>query len=265
MDIVLGKGVKPIRYAAEGFYQILKFSYHKERIFPNGTKSMYSVSRRVQIRYIGLREQLHKFQLGVIKSEFSLSRTAEPTADLSNQLHRALALLVLGANAKGQLIKVYNLSYVHYIWNELKKDFFQNYDKQEYIGLIKEMDHCISEEKRLIDYLQLPTMYGLYFNNYWEKESDNTLLLKKLAYGNELSEAIVDESLIYHVKQNQIQEQTSIDINLNNIEAGMHIQNYSGTCIYLDGVLDTCKKEIQTDSTKFYYSAKWVGLKKLFQ
>lgn len=266
MNGVLDKRVKSIWYAEEGFHQVLKFSYHKERMLPNGVKSLYSFSRRVQIRYVGLRDELYKFQLGTIRSEFSLSRMAEPTADLSKSLHRALGLLVLGADKTGKLVKIYNLPYVQYRWEELKKEFLQDYDRDEYLVLIQEMDQRITDGNRLLTYLQLPIMYGLYFNGYWEATNTEQIpIVKQKDFGKELSELQIHEACTYSTKKNETQVEVIFNAELNGSNSDITIQGYNSTCTYIDGILDTCKKEIQLGSTKFYYSAKWVGLKKLFQ
>ena len=251
-----------VRQSEEGFQQTLKFSYQKEYIFINGIKSLYAFSRRVQIRYVGLREGVYKFQLGVLKSEFSLSRMANTTAELSKSLHRALGLLVVGADIHSNLVKVYNLPFVQYRWDELKKEFLQDYDQEKYLTLIHEMDQHIANEHALIAYLKLPTMYGLYFNGYWEIKDENK---KPIQYGKELSEMQITEIQTYSIKRNESQQETTIIADLHSPNNDIHIQYYKSTCTYVDGILHTCKKEIQIDSTKFYYSAKWVGLKKLFQ
>ena len=262
MTLVSDNHTISVRQSEEGFHQILKFSYQKECIFPNGTKSLYSFSRRVQIRYVGLREGIHKFQLGVLNSEFSLSRMADTTAELSKSLHRAVGLLVVGADIHGNLVKIYNLPFVQHRWDELKKEFLQDYDKEKYLVLIHEMDQHIANENALVAYLKLPSMYGLYFNGYWEIKDVNK---KSIQYGKELSEMLITELQTYSSKRNESQQETTIIADLNSPNNDIHIQHYNSTCTYIDGILDTCKKEVQIDSTKFYYSAKWVGLKKLFQ
>lgn len=266
MNSVSDTYVISVKYAEEDFQQVLKFSYQKEGILPSGTKSLYSFSRRVQISYVGLREGIHKFQLGVLRSELSLSGMANNTAELSKSLHRALGLLVLGADLQGNLVKIYNFPYVKHRWNELKNEFLQEYEKEKYLVLIHEMDQHIATEHALLAYLQLPTMYGLYFNGCWQMHSNNDAVMKTVVHGMELSERRVEESHAVDVKRNETQLQVRIHTGFNkNTYETTDIRNYTGISIYVDGVLDTCKKEIQLDSTKFYYSAKWVGLKKLFQ
>lgn len=259
------KKILQVWNAPVDYDQDLKFSYEKERTLPNGTKAHYVFSRRAAIGYVGLRENIHKFQLGITKAEFSLTRMAEPTADLSKDLHIALGLLVLGADRHGNLVKIYNLPYIQHWWEELKKDFLRDYDQEPYLGLIHEMDARIASEQELLAYLQLPTMYGLYFNGYWLLQEDETsTTIKQVVLGKEIADISVEESLVLNVKTNETQQQTNVLI-VDTTNAAASIQHYKGTCTYVDGILDSCKKELQIDSTKFYYSAKWVGLKKLFQ
>lgn len=266
---IIDKQTLQVWDAAIDFDQDLKFSYEKERTLPNGTKAHYVFSRRAAIGYVGIRENLHKFQLGITKAEFSLTCMAEPTADLSKDLHIALGLLVLGADRYGNLVEIYNLPYIQHWWAELKKDFLQDYDQEPYLGLIHEMDARIANEQVLLAYLQLPTMYGLYFNGYWLlNKNEETIQTKHIRFGKEVDETDVEETIVVDVDTNELQQQISIHSSLvisDTTNATVAIQDYKGACIYVDGILDTCKKEIQIDSTKFYYSAKWVGLKKLFQ
>ena len=256
-------------YAKENFDQDLKFSYEKECTLPNGTKAHYVFSRRAAIGYVGLRENLHKFQLGITKAEFSLIRMAEPTADLSKDLHIALSLLVLGADKQGNLVKIYNLPYIKNRWDELKIEFLEDYDQEAYLLLIHEMDKRIANENLLLAYLQLHTMYGLYFNGYWLMQEDQPDgLIKQIVLGKEVAETSFDETLVLEIKKSDKQKEITIHSGMltnQDLNASTPIQGYNGTCIYVDGILDTCKKEIQIDSTNFYYSAKWVGLKTLFQ
>lgn len=253
--------------AEEDFEQTLKFSYQKERTLPNGTKALFAFRRRIQIGYVGVREGLHKFQLAVTKTELSLTRMAEPTAELSRDLHQALSLLVLGADKYGNLVEIYNLPYVQYTWAALKEEFLRDYDQEEYLILIHEMDKHIATETSLLAYLQLPTMFGLYFNGCWLMDANTHAMTKQVVYGKELADTTLEESVAFDTNKNDTHTQVCMHSTLqtnDHSNTTISIQHYSGTCIYVDGVLDTCKKEIQLDSTKFYYSAKWGGLKQLF-
>jgi hypothetical protein len=268
MSVLLDNQEILVWHAAEDFEQTLKFSYQKERTLPNGTKALYAFRRSIQIGYVGVREGVHKFQLAVTKTELSLTRMAEPTAELSRDLHQALSLLVLGADKHGNLVEIYNLPYVQYTWAALKEEFLRDYDQEEYLVLIHEMDKHIASENTLLAYLQLPTMFGLYFNGCWHMDANTHEMTKQVMYGKELADTILDESVTFDTNKNETQIQVCMHSTLQTNEhsnARISIQHYSGTCIYVDGVLDTCKKAIQLDSTKFYYSAKWGGLKQLFQ
>jgi hypothetical protein len=251
-------------YAPVFSQQVVKFIFQKILTYPNGSIGEFTHTRRVKINYVGIMDGLHKFQLAAVKTEVDMKRLSAPTAELERSLNRFFGLLVLGANIKGELVKIYNLPYVQYKWAANKEDFYRDYNLPEQVELMDAMDGYITSEIALIAYLKLPFMYGLFFNRYWQTlNSTEQLQGAEFQYGKEVNNLLILETPEIHIVKTDTQKQVTIYSTSKKKDTELHLGN--GTCIYLDGILDVCKKEIELETTKFNYSAKWVGLKKLLQ
>ena len=264
MSVLLDKQDVSEPYAPAFYQQVVKFTFQKIMIYPNGSIGEFAHTRRVKINYVGVMDGLHKFQLAAVKTEVVMKRLAAPTSELELNLNRMLCLLVLGADIRGELVKIYNLPYVQYKWAENREDFYRDYNLPEQVELIDAMDSYIASEIALIAYLKQPFMYGLFFNNYWHVlNTTEQLQESEVQYGKELNNLLVLETPTSTSVKTDTQKQVTIDSKSRISDTGQFLGN--GTCIYLDGILNSCKKEIRTDSLTFNYSAKWVGLKKLLQ
>jgi hypothetical protein len=251
-------------YAPVFSQQLVKFIFQKILTYPNGSVGEYTHTRRVKINYVGIMDGLHKFQLAAVKTEVAMKRLASPTMELERSLNRILGLLVLGTDINGDLVKIYNLPYIQYKWEENKEVFYRDYNLPEQVELIDAMDGNITSEIALIAYLKLPFMYGLFFNSYWQTlHSSEQLQESEVQYGKELNNLLVVETPEKQIVKTDTQKQVTINSAIKTSDTNLFLGK--GICIYLDGILDSCRKQIVTESLTFNYSAKWVGLKKLLQ
>lgn len=263
--IIENQTVKSMKHVKVGFDQLVLFTYSIQELLPRGVWSMYTMTRKVRICYVGMINGFHKYQLGCIETDYKLERKADSTASLVKKLLSVFRLLVLGADRNGRLKKIYNLPYLQQEWIELKAVLLTEYDDtdKEKWNLILKMDQLLQNHDDVLNYLKLPNMFGLFFNSYWRDVLEAEIITTEQMYGDEIEEKQFQEALQYSIQETTKQQLIKIDIKGNSISNEKI--NYTGRCIFLDGALDVCNKKIETDSIIFNYSAKWVGLKQLFQ
>ncbi|WP_018344941.1 hypothetical protein [Cytophaga aurantiaca] len=256
---------KKVKHVNAGFDQLILFTSSIEELLPRGVWSIYTMNRKVRICYVGIIDGLHKYQLGCIETDYKLERKADSTASLVKKLHTVFRLLVLGADSYGKLQKIYNYPYIKEEWTVIKMNLLTEYDDTdiEKWNLIQKMDLLLDSYDAVLCYLALPNMYGLFFNGYWTDVFSEEKIIIEQMYGEEFGNKQFEESIQYSIQETSTQQLVTISIN-ENITSNEGI-TYSGTAIFLDGALDICKKKIENDSLIFNYSAKWVGLKQLFQ
>ena len=214
---------------------------------------------------MGAIDGLHKYQLGCIETDYKLERKADSTIDIIQKLMAVFRLLVLGADANGIIQKIYNFSYVQQEWIEIRSNLLTEYDDTdtEKWNLILKMDLLLQNYDAVLNYLRLPDMYGLFFNGYWRDEFPKEKIIKEQFYGEQHDNKLFQETLHYSIKETNTQQLVNISIKGNS--STIDEFTYTGSCIFLDGALEVCKKKIENDTIKFNYSAKWVGLKNVFQ
>jgi len=256
---------KRMKHVIAGFDQLILFTSSVEELLPRGVWSNYTMERKVRICYVGMIDGLHKYQLGCIETDYKLERKADSTASLVKKLLSVFRLLVLGADEYGRIHKIYNFPYVQQEWIEIKATQLIEYDDTdiEKWNLILKMDLLLQNPDAVLNYLKLPNMLGLFFNGYWRDAFPTDITTTEQMYGEEMGNKQFQEFLQYSIQETTKQQLIKIDIKENSISNEKI--NYSGRCIFLDGALDVCSKKIETDSIIFNYSAKWVGLKQLFQ
>lgn len=256
-----------IKHVAPGFDQLILFTISKEELNKQNRWASSTVNRKVRICYVGWVDSLYKYQLGCIESDYKLVYKADASADLFTKLHRIFTLLVIGADEQGTIKKIYNFPYLQQEWLEIKKDLLLEYDDTdiEKWALICKMDVLMQDYTEVVHYLQLPSMYGLFFNGYWVQCLPEQPLIIAVTYDEVMHAESFEECIEYSMQETASQQQVKIDIKGNPLNEKIQSIFYTGTCIFLDGALDKCHKKIDAGSTKFNYSARWVGLKKLFQ
>jgi hypothetical protein len=254
-----------MKHVESGFDQLILFTCSVEKLLPRGVWSTYILNRKVRIYYVGRINDLHKYQLGCIETDCKLERQADSTLDLMRKVHNVFRLLVLGADANGTIQKMYNFPYIQEEWLQIKVNLLTEYDDTdiEKWNLILKMDVLLQNYDAVLNYLRLPNMYGLFFNGYWRDVFPEEKIIVEQTYGEEFGKTQFQESVQYSIRENGIQQLVTICADKNSLFDAQI--SYSGICIFLDGALDVCRKKIENDSIRFNYSAKWVGLKKLYQ
>lgn len=263
----LNPSVKRIKHVAEGFDQLVLFSISNEELNKQGRWTSYNIIRKVRIYYVGIIDSLHKYQLGCVESDFELINKSDSSADLLNKLHRVFTLLVIGADGHGTLKKIYNFPYLQQEWLELKNNILLEYDDTdiEKWSLISKMDLLMQDYSEVLKYLQLPSMYGLFFNGYWLDCLPDHPLKVLATYDPVMNDEVYEECIEYDMQETASQQLINITIKGSATRNDHQDLIYTGLCTFLDGALDQCHKKIDLGSIKLNYSVRWVGLKKIFQ
>lgn len=254
-----------MRQIPGGFNQLMLFTCSIRELLGRGVWSNYTMSRKVRMCYVGNIENLHKYQIGCIETDYILERKADATASLVKKLHSVFRLLVIGADAHGIIQKVYNFPYLQQQWADIKADLLTEYDDTdaEKWNLIQKTDVLLKQYDALLKHLALPEMYGLYFNGYWVDDLPEDSLIMQQLYGEQLDNQSFQEYIQYSIQQAATKQEV-VQLSIREHAPSVRYK-YHGSCIYVDGVLDACEKTIENDSVIYNYSAKWVGLKKRVQ
>ena len=260
---VTHKSTIQMKHVEPYFEQDLAFTYYKEELDERGKCTSKELTREVLIDYIGVVDTLHKYQICCDACDIVTKRYSDVTNELFIKLDFVFTLLVVSADAKGNLIRLHNFPYLQQEWLDLKASLADDYDESDADSweMIHVMDVLMKDYNTVLNYIQSPEMYGLFFNGYWNIK-DNEFI--NVYYGKELQQIMVEEQM--HTTTRELGTQQFVEINIEgNTKQLSELISYIGNCTYIDGALNMCQKRIDLGSIKFNYSARWVGLKKRFQ
>lgn len=260
MELTL-KSSPQIKHAELYFEQNLLFTYCKEEWDEQGKSSSNEIIREILIDYIGIVDSFHKYQICCDACNIVSKRNTDVTDDLFIALDFVFTLLVVSADANGNLVELHNFPYLQQEWTDLKETLADDYDESDTDNweMIHAMDVLMQDYDAVLNYIKSPEMYGLYFNGYRKSEA-----VHSIQYGKELQHAIFEEKIDTGIKELGTQQFAEIHIE-GTAEQLPQLISYTGTCTYIDGALNMCRKKIDLGSTKFNYSVRWVGLKQRFQ
>lgn len=242
-----------------GHAQTIAFAYTKQITDEAGKPASTTFHKTVEVVSLGQTEGRNKYCITCLEAHFSDVRQPDPSRKLQLLLLEVFDLLVVSTDKTGKLIQIHNFDYLQETWQTLRIEIIQDHDDEAYLKRISDMDALMQSYEGVMQYLSLPSNYGLYFNGYKNFNLAEPLQFTSAVYGEELSNRTVEEQINIQVTQTQ----QLVTFQITESTQQNH-SSYIGSCIYLDGVLDACSKEIKTESFTINYSAKWVGLKKSF-
>lgn len=255
------QGKKHIQSLSFGNAQTIAFTHTKEIIDERGMPASTSFNKVVEIIYLGEVGGRHKYCFTCIEANFSDVRQPDPSRNLQLLILEVFDLLVVSTDKTGKLIQIHNFSYLQKLWQTLRIEIVQDHDDEAYLRRILDMDALMQNHESVINYLSLPANYGLYFNGYKNFNLAEPIQSTTVVYGEEFSNIQVEEKVNVEVTQTKTQHLVIFQLTGSTLDAHT---SYTGSCVYLDGQLDACSKDIKTESFTINYSAQWVGLKKSF-
>jgi hypothetical protein len=248
------------------FTQSLKFATTAEKPGENGRPARRTFERQVSIIYWGIKNDLHKYQVFCADARFRFERTSEPYHELIRDIGFVFGQLALSSNEQGLLVRLHNFPFLQYRWKQLREKLHLNYEGAVFMQYITPMDQLMSDYDATLAYLQLPDMYGLYFNGYLGEYQNDAPSRQVFRCGPEAGAMDIEETIILsQTRDNGAQRQIQLEMTGKPVRELPSWQGYQGSCCYLDGVPDHCRKEINMGSEKIIYSATWAGLKTYFR
>ncbi|ABG57999.1 hypothetical protein [Cytophaga hutchinsonii] len=250
--------IRPLPF---GHTQTIAFAYVKELIDDQGKPASTTFHRTVEIVSFGEIEGKSKYCLTCLHAYFTDIRQPDPSRRLQLLLSEVFDLLVVSTDKTGKIIQIHNFGYLQQVWNVHRIEILQDHDDEAYRMYISDMDTLMQNQESIISYLLLPSNYGLYFNGYKNFNLKEPIHHVRSVYEEDLSSISMEEKL--HIQLITTDTQQHVTLQIKGSEVPQHL-SCTGSCMYLDGQLDVCFKEIKTECFTINYSATWIGLKKSF-
>jgi hypothetical protein len=269
-----------INYPSKGFEHLVLFHKQVEQKDEKGRDEKDSFSRRVQIIYFGKKELLHRYQVFLLETTLELESKLDGYNTLFTRMSYVFDECLIGVNEQGVITEIYNADFIRYQWMIRRAKFLDEYQGEVFMSHIIKMDNLVKDNHSILNHLRSFSMYGLYFNGCRLSYEDKKIEQVKVDYQEDDFKITVDEKIACHllkstdqyvrigVEDFKIIEVQEIRQNERADDlASTSVSNFfcKGEYYYLDGLLEHCKKEININSKKIIYSAKWVGLKKIAQ
>lgn len=245
-----------------GFEHSLAFFHQEERKLESGKPSIFAMEREVEIVYRGNFEGMPRYQIFLYKTEIFLERKSIPSKVLIESLSYVFDELLVKTDFHGRIICIANYPYIRYRWGKMRTELVSEYFTEEYQQYFIFIDEIIKDEIVLIDYLNTPEMYGLYFNGLRRQYLCEEAQKNEFKFQLDGQVQTVEESIKGHLKESEANKLATLEVEGRDIEKNIHVK---GKFVYLNGIIDTAKKKINLNDTKINYSARWVGLKNYFQ
>lgn len=242
------------------FSQLLSFKYIIEEVTESGRKSFISIEKEVEIIYLGEQNQFDLYQVFLYQTEIKFERKPVPDRELLIKLTYVFDELVVSTDFAGTIWKVNNLPFLKYRWKKKRAELVDEYFTEEYARYFTTIDEILFDNDSLVKYLKTPAIYGAYFNGLRVPYKGAVKI--PVIYGDELEKLTLEDEIT--VELNQINSNVVHKLNLASSRENVDIK-VSGECIYVNGVLDCYKKEVNLGSKKIIYIAKWLGLKTFYK
>lgn len=276
---LLSQGKKVVVPTEPHFEHLLRFSERTEEKNPKGKLEAITLLREIKVVYLESDYALHRYQIFCHQVEFELERKTFPGANLKAAFLYLFDEVVVNVNDNGCIVHILNMPFLRYRWSVLKEELIHDYGASEvFLKTLRPWDEMIADHDKTIVYLISPSMYGLYFNGYWQQEKRQEANSRHVTRegqdieeeidckitdktGSKVVQLFVRESLVKKKSMDVTKPLSSFaSVSMEN-EAEQIVSK--GEYVYLDNVLHHCRKEIVSGSKKTIYTAKWVGLKKV--
>jgi hypothetical protein len=247
-----------IKKPQQGLEQSLLFITHVEHTdLSNNKKTINTFEREVDISYQGYNNEYYLYRVCYLDAVFQLSNKYKPDERLVKKLSFVFDDLLLGVGAQGLVEKVLNTDALKNRWQVEKAAINEQYEGEYITHYLKGMDDLLENEKAVIEFLQMPGMYGNYFNGLWNTFHYQQDYYNRVRYGKEAEGVTVDETvqckLVESAEDNQVVE---LDIaTTNNL-----VTEYKGAYRYFNGLLQNGERKISINNTTITYTIKWTGL-----
>ncbi len=257
----LRKRIEPVELETE---QRLLFSTSVQSVNKIGRVSSVTWEREVQIMHTQRARELYKFQIFLLNSDIVLKRKPEPKRDFLKKMMYLFDEVVVWVDTHGTITGVHNFPFLQYQWKQLKTELMWEYHTPEFTPYYEQTDMMLQDQSLLVDYLNLPGVYGLYFNGYWREYRNLRPMYQTIRFGDEADNIEIKEEVDFKLLHEEGRQLSKLIIHGEPADAN-EWESYSGEYLYNDEILESCYKQVDFGNKKTIYTAKWIGKKKIFQ
>jgi hypothetical protein len=249
-----------IPYPEIGSEQLLLFTTCIEKKDEKGRLDVDLFKRRVNVVYLGKTGNSIRYQLFLYESTLELSARLDKYNVLLTRMSYVFDECYIAVDESGHLVEVLNWEFIQYRWEVIKSRLLPDFEGEKFAPFFEEMEARVKDKESILDFLQQPSMYGLYFNGYRDlKEQEVPISYRPLFEDNDPL-TIVETVTAQEVRK---QDNQIVTLEIQGAEEGSASICLEGQFRYLDGLLHDGFKELNIGSQHSSYSVKWVGLKKV--
>jgi hypothetical protein len=220
--------------------------------------------RYVDIVYVDKLRDCYVYQIEYLEADFDIKGDARRDTNFIKAISYVFDELLVKVSFDGHIIEVLNNDTIALRWEQTKQQLYEENDGEEFEAYCENMETFIKNEMALIDYLNLPTMYGCYFNGYWRQYFYEKQYSVKIVCGIKLNNITIEENIGLKKVEREDDAQL-VEITGSLIETELSKENnilFSATYAkYYNGFLDCFERVIRTPEKNITYNIDWLGLK----
>jgi len=243
-----------------GFEHVLVFKTSKETINENGEPSKNTIKRKVQIAYAGRKGMLQKYQVFLFETECIFDHKLEPYHLLIRRLTYVFDEYFIGVAPNGIIVEVFNVEFIQYRWNKIRSKLMQEHEGEIVEQYMEEINDRVRDHDSILNYLQQLSMYGLYFNGYWNNGLPGKYFVDK-EFNFEGQKHLLKEEMNVLNVSTELAEGIVLKVSGNVLDTAKQIC-INGKYQYINGILSEAESISVAESVKIKHSVSWVGLRK---
>jgi hypothetical protein len=205
------------------------------------------------------------FKIEYLDADFDIKGDARRDTDFVKEISFVFDELWVKVGFNGYITEVLNTDLIIQRWNHVKTTLSEDNEGEEIEAYVALMDTFVNNPEALAAYVNLPSMYGSYFNGYWRQYFYEKQYEGQIQFGIELDNVIVHEQL--QLKKVERED----DAQLVEIFGSLHKEKHTQSNIqfavsyakYFNGFLDSFERIITFPDVKVTYTTSWLGLKPL--
>jgi hypothetical protein len=245
-----------IKKPEQGYEQSLLFTTVVEQL-ENGKKTVNTFEREVDISYEGYNNQYYLYRVCYLDAVFQLENRYKADERLVKKISFVFDDLLLGVGSQGRVQKILDMDGLKNRWQKVKTGISEQFEGEYITHYLQGMDELLENEKAVIEFLQLPAMYGNYFNGLWDTFHYQQEYQNRVRYGKEAEGITVEETVQCHLLETREEDQVlELDIKT----SSNLVTAYKGNYRYYNGLLQDGERKINMNNTTITYSVKWTGL-----
>ncbi len=216
------------------------------------------VNRKVEIIYLGTREEYRFFQVLTFKTDIASNEMVENKA-LLIKLMTIYNYLEIGVNMDGEIKKIFNLEEVYKRMEKVRDELKKSYGGQELDNLFSTLEKQLKDEEKTISLLMSYKMLGLYFTGLFQQFNKPVKpVINRKVRLNDFDNIEVVEEIKTAAKEDNVYEYTiSNNSSLSDEPDNINIEYYRGVITTSYNKLKGGVLEIQTPNTNIKYTVAW--------